>query len=120
MHNSKEIVNIQGLFVFTVGYVDMTTYPVTKYYYIIERVYFIYRLFILFIVTLSFLLLLYIVSWRCMREYLHASINTLFYMKKHLTLLCHVPTYNTSSPSPLFLATPQHIGNTQWYTMFFH
>ena len=36
--------------------VDMTTYPVTKYYYIIERIYFIYRMFILFISTLSFLL----------------------------------------------------------------
>ena len=42
-HNSKEIVNIQGLFVLTVGYVDVTTYPLTKYYYIIERVYFFIR-----------------------------------------------------------------------------
>ena len=41
VHNSKEIVNMQGLLVLTVGYVDMTTYPVTKCYYIIERVYFI-------------------------------------------------------------------------------
>ena len=49
MHNSKEIVNVQGLFLLTVGHVDMITYPVTKYYYIIERVYFIYWLFILFI-----------------------------------------------------------------------
>ena len=54
MHNSKEIVNIQGLFVLTVGYVQITTYPLTKCYYIIETVYFIYRLLILF--TLSFLL----------------------------------------------------------------
>ena len=38
MLNSKEIVNIQGLLVLTVGYVDMTTFPLTKYYYIIERV----------------------------------------------------------------------------------
>ena len=52
----KEVVNIQGLFVLTVGYVDKTTYPLTKYYYIIERVYFIYRLFILFITTFSFLM----------------------------------------------------------------
>ena len=29
VHNLKEIVNIQGLFVLTVGYVDMTTYPPT-------------------------------------------------------------------------------------------
>ena len=32
MHNSKEIVNLQGLFVLAVGYVDMITYPLTKYY----------------------------------------------------------------------------------------
>ena len=80
VHNSKEIVNIQGLFVLTVGYVDMTTYPLTKYYYIIERVYFIYRLFILFISTFSFLLFLYTVSWRYKRDYLHASIDILFYI----------------------------------------
>ena len=91
VHNSKEIVNIQGLYVLTVGYVDMTTYPVTKYFCIIERVYFIYRLFMLFISTLSFLLFLYTVSWKYMRDYLHASINILFHimfyiinsMKKH-------------------------------------
>ena len=34
VHNSKEIVNLQGLFVLTVGYVDMKTYPLTKYNYI--------------------------------------------------------------------------------------
>ena len=56
VHNLKEVVNIQGLLVLTVGYVDMTTYTPTRYYYIIERVYFIYSLFILFISTLSFLL----------------------------------------------------------------
>ena len=38
VHNSKEFVNMQDLFVLAVGYVDMTTYPLTKYYYIIERV----------------------------------------------------------------------------------
>ena len=76
---------MQGWFVWTVGYLDMGTYPVTKYYYTIEKVYFIYRLFLLFISTLSFLLFLY------KRDYLHASINILFYimfyiintMKKH-------------------------------------
>ena len=98
MHNSKEIVNIQGLFVLTVGYVDMTTYPLTKYYYIIERVYFIYRLFVLFISTLPFLLLLHAALWRYKRDYLHASINILYYvistMKKQ-TLLYHVLSYNT-------------------------
>ena len=100
VHNSKEIVNMQGLFVLTVGYVDMTTYLVTKYYYIIERVYFIYRLFILFISTLSFLLFLYIASWRYKRNYFHASIDTLLYimfyiistMKKQT--LFHVCTYD--------------------------
>ena len=89
MHNSKEIVNIQGLFVLTVGYVDMTTYPLTKYYhrdispwnyYTVERVYFIYRLLILFISTLSLLLILYTVSWRYKRDYLHAGIDVLFYV----------------------------------------
>ena len=78
--NSKEIVNIQDLFVLTVGYVDMTTYLLTKYYYIIERVYFICRLFVSFISTLSFLLFLYTVSWRYNRDYLHASIDILFYI----------------------------------------
>ena len=74
-----------------VGYVDMTTYPLTKYYYIIERVYFIYRLFILFISILSFLMFLYTVLRRCKTDYLHTSIEFLFYimlyiintMKKH-------------------------------------
>ena len=103
VHKSKAIVNIEVLFILTVGNVDMTTYLQTKYYYIIERVYFIYRLFVLFISTLSFLLLLYTASWRYKRDYLHASINILFCimfyiidpMKKHLTHLYHVRSYNT-------------------------
>ena len=33
MHYSKEIVNIQGLFVFTDGYVERTTYPLKMCYY---------------------------------------------------------------------------------------
>ena len=74
MHDSKEIVNMKGLFVLTVGYVDITTYPLTKYYYIIERVYFIYELLILFVSTLSFLLFLY------KRDYLHTSIDILLYI----------------------------------------
>ena len=64
VHNPKEIVNPQGLFVLAVGYVDVKTYPLTKYSYIIERLYFIYRLFKLFNSTFSFLLFLYTVSWR--------------------------------------------------------
>ena len=47
VHNSKEILNMQGLFVLTVGYPDMTTYPLTMYCYIIKREYLIYRLSIL-------------------------------------------------------------------------
>ena len=38
MHNSKEIVNLQDMFVLTVGYIDMTKYLLTKYCYVIERV----------------------------------------------------------------------------------
>ena len=91
MHNSKEIVSLQDLFVLTVSCVDSKTCPLTKYYYIIEKVYFIYRLFILFIITFSFLLFLYSVSWRYKNDYLHASIDILFeimlytinMMKKH-------------------------------------
>ena len=71
---------MEGLFIFTVGYVDMTTYPLRKYYYIIERVYFTYRLFILFITTFSFLPFLYTVSWRHRRDYLRANIDILFYI----------------------------------------
>ena len=83
VHNLKEIVNMQGLFVLTVGYIDMTTYPPTKYYYIIERVYFIYRLLVLFINTLSFLLLLYTTSWKY-KFYITIT------MKKCYSLLYHV------------------------------
>ena len=53
-------------------------YPLTKYYYIIERVCSIYRLLILFISTFSFLLLLYSVSWRYRRDYLYTSADILF------------------------------------------
>ena len=78
VHNLKEIVNIQGLFVATVGYIDVTTYSLTNHHYIIEKIYFIYRLLILFISTLSFLLFLYTVLWRYKRYYLHASIDVFF------------------------------------------
>ena len=52
-HNSQGTVNLQSLFVLTVGHVDLTTYPLTKYYYVIKRAYFIYKffLFLLFIST---------------------------------------------------------------------
>ena len=80
VYNLKKIVNIQSLFVLTVGYVDMTTHPLTKYFYIIERAYSIYRLFILFTSTLPFLMFLYAVSRRYKWAYLHASIYILFYI----------------------------------------
>ena len=50
VHNSKEIVNIQCLFVWTVGNIDMTTSLITKHYYIIGKVYFyiIYRYIVIF------------------------------------------------------------------------
>ena len=62
-----------------VGYIDLNTYLLTKYLYIIERLCFIYWLSILFISTFSFLLLLYTVS-RYKRDYLHASIDIFFYI----------------------------------------
>ena len=66
----KEIVNIKALFVWTIGYVDIITYPLAKYYYIIVRRYLIYVLFILLISKLSFLLLLYTASRRYKKDYL--------------------------------------------------
>ena len=84
MHNLKKIVNLQGLFVLAVSYVDMTTYPLTKYYYIIERVYFIYQLFILFIIIFSFLLFLFTETWRYKTDYLHTNIDILIYILLHI------------------------------------
>ena len=55
VYNSKEIVNLQDLFVLTVDYVTKYYITLTKYYYFIERVYFIYKYFILFNSTFSFL-----------------------------------------------------------------
>ena len=84
------------MFVLTVGY------PLTRYYYIIERLYFIYRLFILFISTFSFLQFWYLISWRYKRDYLHASRDILFCimfyiinMMKKQTLLYGLHTYDT-------------------------
>ena len=74
----EKAVNLKSLFLLTVGYVDMTTYPLTKYYYNIERVYLIYRFFIFFISTFSFLLFLYTVSCRYERDYLYVSVDILF------------------------------------------
>ena len=84
VNNSKGIVNLQGLLMLIVVYVDMNTYPLTKYYYIIERVYFIYQLFILFIIIFSFLLFLFTESWRYKRDYLHTNIDILIYILLHI------------------------------------
>ena len=82
MHNSKKIIYLQGLFVLTVGYGDMTTYLIRKYYYVIKRACFVDEFFIfsLFITTFPFLLLLYAVSWSYKRDYVHASTDILFYI----------------------------------------
>ena len=107
MHNLKEIANLQDLFVLTVGYVDMTTYSLTKYYYIAERVYFIHRLFILFISRFSFLLFLYLyaVSWRYKRDYLHASIDILFLFYTTFVLTIQKRSrFEPAPPSSLFVA----------------
>ena len=53
--------------------------PLKKYYYIIERVYFIYRLLYIFVSKLSFVLFLYTVLWWYKWDYRHASIIILFY-----------------------------------------
>ena len=105
----------------TFGYGDMTTYPLTKYYYITETVYFICKLFILFIITFSFLLFLYTVSWRYKRDYLHASIDIFFILcSLLLTWWRNIRLFYTTfaltiqkssrsgpgTPSPLFVATP--------------
>ena len=86
-------------------------YPLTKYYYIIERVYFIHNLFILFISTFSFLVFLQTVSCSILsgilykRDYLHARVDILFklcsnyvslslYIYIHIyTLYIHIHTY---------------------------
>ena len=80
---------------------DVTTHPLTKvllYYW--KSIF--YSLFILFISALSFLLFLYIASWRYKRDYLHASIDILFYIMvytintiKKQTLLYYFLTYDT-------------------------
>ena len=113
VRKSKEIVNIHGLFALTVCYGDINTYLPKKYYYIIERVYFIYRLFVLFISTWSSLLLLYKASWRYNRDYLHVStdilLHSMFYiiniMEKQ-TLLYHVRSYVTKTV-PIWTSSPQ-------------
>ena len=101
------------MFVLTVGYVDMTTYiPTTKYYYIIDGVYVIHRMFVLFISTLSFLLLLHTASWRYKRDYHHTSIDILFYIMFYIikTLLYHVRSCNKIGPDLNLL--PQSTVNT--------
>ena len=104
-HNLKEIANIQGLTVLTVSYLDMTTNPLTKCYYINEIVYFIYRLFISFISTLSFLLFLHTKPWRykrvCQSRYFFILCSILLTRCRNMkkTLLYHMRTYNTKKVS---------------------
>ena len=81
MHKSKEIVNIQGLLVLTVGYLDMTTYLPTKFYYNIESVYFIYRLFVLFVSTY-----IYYIHIHYINIYVHIYIHT-------YTCICNIFIY---------------------------
>ena len=96
------------MFLLTVGYIDMTTILWTKHYYIIDIVYFIYRLFVFFISILSSLLLFYTASWRHKRDYLHASLDILFYIhnKETLGLLYYVCSYNTKK-APIWIWPPQ-------------
>ena len=89
VHNSKEIVNIQGLFVLTVGLQKEYILFIDCLYYLSVHCY-----------SCCFL---YTVSWRYMKDYFHVSINILFYimfyiintMKKHWTLLCQIRTFDT-------------------------
>ena len=126
------------MFVLTFGYVYMTTYSLTKYCYYIERVYFIYKLFVidswLFIGTFSFLLFLYTVSSKEKRDKLHASIDILLILCSiFLTwwrniLIYHVQTkkvlsWTCRSPpppsSPLFVATPLTTSRySSWWVKF--
>ena len=116
VHNSKDIVNIQGLFVLTVGYLDMITYLLKNYYYIIERVYFTIRLFLLFISIYYFILAIFItVSRRHKRHYLHGSKDILFYVMFYIIITRPYLRYKKVSictcspfppPSRLFVATP--------------
>ena len=59
VYNSKEIVNLKKLS--AIGYINVTTYPLTKNYYFVDRVYFIYR----FLYYLSLLIqkILFISKW---------------------------------------------------------
>ena len=50
MHNSQGIVNLQGLFVLSVGYVDVRTYPLIKYSMLLkEHILFIRFLYLLYL-----------------------------------------------------------------------
>ena len=76
---SPPVVKIQDLLFFNRWlrrYHHTSTNKVLLYYW--KSIF--YRLFILFINTLSFLLFLYTVSWRYKRDYIHASIDILFYI----------------------------------------
>ena len=102
----------------TVGYVYMTAYPLTKYDYIMERVCFIYRLFIFLSVHChSCCFYIQYHRGRCKRDYLHASIDILFLSSMLLTLWKNIRHFYTMSvltiqkrsrfePGPLSPSTP--------------
>ena len=93
---------------------------------------FIYRLLILFISTFSFLLFLYTVSWKYKSDYLHASIDILFYIMLHIinttmkqsSIWCSYFRYKKGPdlnlpPSPLFVTTPlMHMSRHSFVSKF--
>ena len=112
--------------------------PLKKYYYIIERVYFIYRLLYIFVSKLSFVLFLYTVLWWYKRDYRHASIIILFYFMFYLltrwrnisllytTIMLAIRkksiwiwTLPPPPPCPLFVAMPLCIAMEERHTYNF-
>ena len=103
-------------------------YPLTKHHCIIERVYFIYSLFIFFISTFSFLLFLYTVSCRYKKDYLHTSIDILFKLCsilfilltwwRNIRLLYRLRTYDTNSHSAICRYTSDLLYLKPFFWMF--
>ena len=113
------------MLVLIVGCVYMITYPLIKYYYIIKRVYFIYKFFLLFISTFSFLLF-FIQHHRSIRHITSIPICTYRFilssilltpMKLNIRQLYTIfvltiqkrSRFKLGPPSPLFVATPLYI-----------
>ena len=130
VHNAKEVVNLQGLLALIVGSVDVITYSLTKYYHIIERVYFIYRLFIfyvyhyiyiyqyIFILVVFFIQYIYNLFYK--RDDLHPSIDISFYIMFYIintmklnrqfftTFVLTIQKRSRFEPSPLVPPVPVH------------